>query len=171
MHLEIIQMGRRVYLFALMILCLAPTILLSEDTVVFVIRHAEKEGDTGDPPLSAKGKKRAAQLKETLKNLRLDKIYYTSALRAKETAQPLVDSGIAHDVYTTHEQTWIDSMLAENSGKRVLIVGHAPTVHQIVERISGKTTPAIGNRFDNLFVITISGSEKSVVRLSYGESN
>ena len=50
----------------------------AEETVFFVVRHTDKLNETDeDPPLSEAGKKRAEQLCDTLKNLRVDKIFHT----------------------------------------------------------------------------------------------
>src|SRR5689334_19798032 len=62
----------------------------ADDTVFFVVRHADKLNETDeDPPLSEAGKKRAQQLMQTLRNLRIDAIYRTKWLRSKQTAEPL----------------------------------------------------------------------------------
>lgn len=166
-----LHMMKRITLFVFLIVCIGSSSLLASDTVVFVVRHAEKASESGDSDLSEAGKKRATQLMETLKNLRVDAVYVTEALRTKMTAEPLRETlGIMLKEYSDPSQAWADGVLAEQRGKRVLIVGHAPTVPQIVSRLAGQDVSPIGNEYDNLFIVTVSGDKKSMVRLKYGSA-
>jgi len=143
----------------------------AEETVFFVIRHAEKMSETGDTPLSEAGKKRAKQLCDTLKNLRIDTIFHTDYLRTKQTAEPLATKlHITPNVYTESDQNWIDQLLSSQKGKRVLIVGHSDTAPQIAGRLAGKHVEEIGDEYDNLFIVVIADQQKSMLRLKYGAS-
>lgn len=144
----------------------------AEDTVFFVVRHAERASMESDPPLSSAGEKRAEQLRQTLENLNVNAIYHTDFIRTKATAQPLAAKmHITPEKYDDPTQTWVDDVISKQKGKRTLIVGHSDTVHKIVGRLTGKTIPEIGEHFDNLFIVVISDDGKSVVRLKYGVSN
>jgi broad specificity phosphatase PhoE len=150
----------------------APSLCSAEDTVFFVVRHAEKASMDSDPPLSTAGAKRAEQLRQTLENLNVNAIYHTDDIRTKATAQPLAAKmHITPEKYDDPTHTWVADVIAKQKGKRTLIVGHSDTVSTIVGRLTGKTIPEIGDHFDNLFIVVISDDGKSVVRLKYGESN
>lgn len=68
--------------------------------IVFLIRHGESignakglhQGQKNDFPLSKLGKEQSNYLKERLKNLKIDAIYSSDLLRAKETAEILSKS-------------------------------------------------------------------------------
>lgn len=146
----------------------------ADETVFFVVRHADKLNDTdANPPLSDAGKQRAQQLMQTLRNLRVDAIYHTDTLRSKQTAEPLVMK--LHNTPTEYSSEipvqalphWADSVLQSQKGKRVLIVGHSGTVEPIVEKLSGTHVEPISG-YDNLFIVIVSGQQKSMVRLKYG---
>ena len=141
------------------------------DTVFFVVRHAERVPGNGDVHLSADGLKRAEQLAQTLEHLGVNAIYRTNTIRATETAKPLATKlDITPAAYTDPTQQWIDNLVSTQPGKRMLIVAHSDTVHQIVGRLIGRDVPPIGDRFDALFIVVLSGNEKSMVRLTYGKS-
>jgi len=72
---------------------------MMEPAVLYLIRHAEPEfgggericlGRTYDPPLSEAGKKQAADLAEKIKACRLDAVYSSPMLRARQTADMLM---------------------------------------------------------------------------------
>src|SRR4051812_14941445 len=110
--------------------------LLAADTVFFVVRHAEKADETNDPHLSSAGAKRAEQLMQALENLRVDGIYTTAFRRTNETAQALATKRqLTPITYADPTKTWIDSIVAVEKGKRVLVVGHSDTVDVIINRL------------------------------------
>jgi broad specificity phosphatase PhoE len=147
----------------------------AEETVFFVVRHAEKVSDADDTPLSDAGKKRAEQLRDTLINLRIDAIYHTDTLRSEQTAEPLATKlGITPTKYpsgTPPEQLpqWANGILSSQKGKRILIVAHSGTVEPIVATLSGEAIDPISG-FDNLFIVVVSDQKKSLVHLKYGAS-
>jgi phosphohistidine phosphatase SixA len=161
-------------LFGLVLLGLTP-LQAGEDTVFFVVRHADKLSDTDDTPLSDAGKKRAENLRDTLTNLRIDAIYHTDTLRSKQTAEPLATTlHLAPTVYSSSIPLaelphWAEGLLSSQKGKRILIVGHSGTVEPIVKVLSGKQVDPIGG-YDNLFIVVVSDQLKSMVRLKYGAS-
>jgi broad specificity phosphatase PhoE len=146
----------------------------ADETVFFVVRHADKLNETDDnPPLSEAGKKRAQQLRDALKNLRVDAIYHTDTLRSKQTAEPLAAK--LHITATEYSSAipaqalphWVDSVLSTQKGKRVVIVGHSGTVEPIVKKLSGAEVEPISG-YDNLFIVVITDQQKPMVRLKYG---
>ena len=149
----------------------------ANSTLVIVIRHAEKETVSApDPPLSAAGEARAALLArmfgETQGAGRLDAIYISSALRNRMTAAPLASRlGIVPIVAPTDDPKGLaHRIVRENSGKRVLVIGHLNTVPQIVAALSGRSDiPPIGEQeFGTLYVVTVPRiGHPNVLRLSY----
>lgn len=134
-----------VFVVALLALWAVWVWFTANSTTVIVIRHAEKAAvSEPDPPLSAAGEARAAllarMLGETQGPGRLDAIYISSALRNRMTAAPLAGRlGITPIVASTDDPKGLaHRVLRENSGKRVMVIGHVDTVPDIVAALSGR---------------------------------
>lgn len=149
----------------------------ANSTMVIVIRHAEKESVSApDPPLSAAGEARAALLARMFGQPKgadgLDAIYISSALRNRMTAAPLAARlGIVPIVAPTDDSKRLARrVLRENSGKRVMIIGHVNTVPDIVAALSGRSDiPQIDEKeFGTLYIVTVPRiGHANVLRLSY----
>lgn len=142
----------------------------AEETVFFVVRHAERENSSTNSPLSAAGVKRSQQLMQTLEHLKVAAIYSTDFVRTKDTATPLAEKLVMDiGIYADPTEAWLAQVLEAQKGKGVLVVGHSNTVHHIVNRLTGHSLPELEeNEFDNLFIVIVNGDKKSVVRLKYG---
>lgn len=141
-------------------------------SVVYVVRHAEKASDVGDPPLSTTGVERSKALAEILKHANIKGIYTSEALRTKETAKPLAtNTGIeatavpGGDAHKTFER-----IRHNHPDEAVLIVGHSDTVGPLVRQWAMDAVITVGaNEFDRLFVVVPQGSGKvSWVEFRYG---
>ena len=151
--------------------------LTANSTVVIVIRHAEKEAISApDPELSEAGQARAALLVrmfgETPGAGRLDAIYTSSALRSRMTAAPLAARlGIVPIVAPSDDPKGLaHRIVRENSGKRVMVIGHANSVPDIVAALSGQSDiPPIGEEeFGTMYIVTVPRiGHANVLRLSY----
>ena len=149
----------------------------ANSTVVIVIRHAEKESVSApDPPLSAAGEARAALLERMFGQPQgaghLDAIYITSALRNRMTAAPLAAQlGIVPIVAPGDDPKGLARrILRENSGNRVMVIGHANTVPEIVAALSGRSDiPQIDEKeFGTMYIVTVPRiGRANVLRLSY----
>jgi phosphohistidine phosphatase SixA len=149
----------------------------ANSTVVIVIRHAEKESVSApDPPLSEAGQARAALLVrmfgETQGAGRLDAIYTSPALRNRMTAAPLAARlGIVPIVAPSDDpKALAHRIVRENSGKRVMVIGHTNTVPEIVAALSGRSDiPQIDEKeFGTLYIVTVPRiGHANLLRLSY----
>jgi broad specificity phosphatase PhoE len=148
----------------------------ANSTVVIVIRHAEKESVSApDPPLSAAGEARAALLARMFGQAgagRLDAIYITSALRNRMTAAPLAARlGIVPIVALADDpKAFAHRIVRQNSGKRIMVIGHANTVPAIVAALSGRSDiPQIEEKeFGTMYIVTVPRiGHPNVLRLSY----
>jgi broad specificity phosphatase PhoE len=149
----------------------------ANSTVVIVIRHAEKESVSApDPPLSEAGQARAALLVrmfgETQGAGRLDAIYTTPTLRNQMTAAPLAARlGIVPIVAPSDDpRALAHRIVRENSGKRVLVIGHTNTVPEIVAALSGRSdiAPIGESEFGTMYIVTVPRiGHANVLRLSY----
>jgi 2,3-bisphosphoglycerate-dependent phosphoglycerate mutase len=103
---------------------------------------------------------------------RLDAIYVSSALRNRMTAAPLAARlGIVPIVAPSDDPKGLaHRVLHENSGKRVMIIGHVNTVPGIVAALTGRSDiPQIDEKeFGSLYIVTVPRiGHANVLRLSY----
>jgi phosphohistidine phosphatase SixA len=136
----------------------------ANSTTVIVIRHAEKATvSEPDPPLSAAGEARAELLARMFGDTpgpgRLDAIYISSALRNRMTAAPLAGRlGITPVVAPTEDPKGLARrVLRENSGKRVMVIGHVNTVLDIVAALSDRRDipPLDEKDFGIMYIVTV----------------
>ena len=135
----------------------------ARDTLVIVVRHAEKStDDPEDPSLSEIGKQRAQALAAVLADSSVDAIYTTQLRRTRETAAPLAESlnleVQVRPIDGGNSATYADDLAAHiratHEGQTVLVVGHSNTVPAIVKALSGVEVPAIDEtEFTRLYVV------------------
>ena len=149
----------------------------ANSTTIVVIRHAEKDtANVADPALSPAGEARAALLARLFGNAqgpgRLDAIYVSDTLRSRMTAAPLAARlGIVPIVDGSEQpKGLVRRVLKENSGKRVIIVGHVNTVPEIVALLSDRSDiPKMDEHdFGAMYVVTVPRiGHANLVRLNY----
>lgn len=135
------------------------------DTVIVVVRHAEKAtDDPNDPALSDAGILRAQALAKALTRLPLSAAYATQYRRTQLTAEPAARAaGITvqvRPIVATDASSYAMAIAAlirsKHRGQNVLIIGHSNTVPEIVKALSAVTVDAIGeSEFDRIYVVTL----------------
>lgn len=140
-------------------------------TTFIVVRHAEREGNADK--LSAQGRDRAEMLRGLGKILNVSAVYSTNTQRTKNTVKPLVDDLDAKlELYSRTTGAWIEQVRREQAGGVVLIVGHSNTTGVIAGMLASKPAFAIGHdEYDAVFIVTVTESTASCVRLKYGTSS
>lgn len=143
----------------------------TRDTVVIVVRHAEKASDDPkDPSLSEAGQARAQLLAKALAGLPLSAAYSTQYRRTRLTAEPAAQAvGITvqvREANAANARTYADELLAlvrrQHRGGNVLVVGHSNTVPDIVKAFSGIAVEPLGDAdYDRVYVITLEKSGKA----------
>jgi broad specificity phosphatase PhoE len=149
----------------------------ANSTTIVVIRHAEKEaGVSVDPPLSSAGEARAAQLARMFGNIkgagRLDAIYISPTLRSRSTAAPLAArlAIVPIEAPADDPKGLARRVLRENSGRRVLVIGHINTVPEIVSTLAGRNdVPSIDEQdFGEMYIVTVPRiGHANLVRMTY----
>jgi phosphohistidine phosphatase SixA len=155
-------------LFALGLLA-GPAIADAQEAV-FVVRHAERADTSEDSLLSAAGQARAMRLAAILKDAGISRIFTTDRRRTVQTAAPVAAALTLTPIELPAND--LDGLLAQLRSSairdRVLVVGHSNTVPEIVRRLGVAASVAIGDEYDNIFiVIPREGSTASLVRLRY----
>jgi broad specificity phosphatase PhoE len=144
-------------------------------TTVIVVRHAEKVDDSSDPALSPAGLARATALADVLRDAGVQAIYTTQYQRTRDTAAPLARLlGLAPVIVETggaaadHGRAVAATVLAQEPGRTVLVVGHSNTVPAIVRGLGATDTGAIADdEYHNLFIVQIAGSGVRLIRARY----
>lgn len=133
-------------------------------TTVVIVRHAERSNDA----LTEDGEKRAETLAHMLNDSKVSVVFSTNTTRTRETVNNYADpKEIEIEIYTTVEEV-INLIKSQHVGKAVLVVGHSPTVPQIIEGLGVSSAPQIGNEYNNLFIVTIcSDGVASLTHLKY----
>lgn len=167
-------MVKRVLLAIALVIAFAAPALVSAQTTVILVRHAEKaDAPANDPPLTDAGRKRAQRLAEYLKGANVSVVYSTPFARARETAAPLADGSSAKLIETQVTNSYASGLVnrikAENAGQTVVVVGHSNTTPQLVKALTGVDVPAIPDSdYDNLYVVNIDAKGKaSLIRAKY----
>jgi broad specificity phosphatase PhoE len=152
------------------------TSLIAADTMIIVVRHAEKStDDPKDPSLSEQGNARANKLATVLKDANLKAVYTTQYKRTQQTGLPsATQAGLQLAVRPATKEntkTYTSDLLKEiqkkHRGETVLIVGHSNTVPEIVKLLSNVDVTPIGeNEFDRLYVITL-GKKPRLVSVTF----
>lgn len=162
---------------ALASLLIAPAPAPVGDTVVLVVRHAEKTGPSGDVPLSEAGQARARALVDIGRGAGVSAIITTQFQRTRQTGGALAESlGITPQVIDVrggvpeHAKAIADSVKARFAGKTVLVVGHSNTVPAIVHALGGPKYPDIcDDIYDDLFTVVLSADGAArVIHTRYG---
>jgi broad specificity phosphatase PhoE len=166
-------------IFISLFLMINLTIKAQKPTIIYLVRHAEKvtsDPNNKDPQLTEKGQKRAFDLAKKLKKQKIFAIYSTDFLRTKLTAQPIADKNkISLKIYDPKPlKTFVETLLQENKGKKILIVGHSNTVLETIEAIGGKRPieKILDNEYD--YFLTVKISVEGLVEVTvehYGEKN
>lgn len=147
------------------------------DTVVLVVRHAEKAGPSGDVPLSAAGEARARALVDIAREAGVSAIITTQFQRTRMTAAPTAQAlGIRGEVIEArggvpeHAKAIADAIRERYSGRAVLVVGHSNTVPAIVHALGGPKLPDIcDDYYDDLFTVIVAADGTArLVHAKYG---
>lgn len=143
-------------------------------TRLILIRHGERNEPTpanDDPHLSPAGLSRARTLVHVLAQARIAVIYRSRFLRTREMAKPLATRLGIEPVEANEAVELKNHILANHSGKTVLVIGHSNTVPELINLLGNQNLQEIpDDEFDNMFIVTILGPDKvAVIRLKYGE--
>ena len=141
--------------------------------VVYVVRHAEKAAQDGDPELSPAGRIRAMALSHLLARSRIVGLFATQYRRTQQTLEPL---SAAHGVpIETVEAGEVEKLIARIRATvgpgSIVVAGHSNTVPEIVGRLTGVEIEEITEtHYDGLFQVRLSeDADAELIQLKYGQ--
>ena len=152
--------------FALAACATAPA---APDTVIYLVRHAEKEAGP-DPSLTLTGRARAEILAQDLAGADLTAIWSTDYARTRETAAPAAHTaGLMVRIYDPGQPEAFAEQLKLTPGN-ILVVGHSNTTPALVEALGGDPGPPIdeATEYDRLYVVTVTGGRVTSELRRYG---
>ena len=128
---------------------------LSEGSVFFLVRHAEKADQSDDPPLTEQGRARARNLARLLKDAGVEKIYSSDFVRTLDTARPLASVlGLEVTSYDPRALPELAATLLAAPG-RYLVVGHSNTTPELAGLLGGEPgAPIPEDEYDRLYVVS-----------------
>ncbi len=142
-------------------------------SMVFVMRHADRYGTEPDPSITPEGQRQAEALARLLAEARITRIFVSEALRTSQTAAPA--AARFHVTPVTIDARKQDELIRQvreglRDGEATLVVGHRGSVPKIVKELSGKdVAPLAVGEYDRLVMVTIfAGGAASVVTLRFG---
>ena len=145
-------------------------------TKIYLVRHAEKTGNTANADLKApEGFARAVALKDSLHVKVITSVYSTNVPRTFHTAEAVALDHSLPVVFYANADSLADALVVKKN-KRFVVVGHSNTVPQMIRRLGldpGITGSIPDNDYDNLFVITLRWKKgtaiKTLEKKTYGE--
>lgn len=141
---------------------LTVNMLYSQETKIYLIRHAEKADSSSDPELSDKGKTRSERWGAYFKDKDISFIYTTPFNRTKQTIIPVARLE-GKKTMLVYEPAEMDLAMIANkhSGKNILIVGHSNTIPAYINKFIGevKYPDMTEDEYGNLYIITVKGKD------------
>ncbi len=145
-------------LFAAAVGVLAVLWTVQDTTTVIVVRHAEKQLDAGkDPLLTAAGIARAQHLAKQFGSAGLAAVYATPYHRTRDTAAPIAAAAGLQVITTDPKDVagLVATILADNHGQTVFVVGHSNTVGKIVQAFGGTAPDEFPEtEYDHIYIVT-----------------
>lgn len=138
--------------------------LLAQETVIVLLRHAEKthKGDTAE--LSVAGHRRAEQLPALLRPYNPSALFASHLRRTQQTLEPLSKAlSLPVQVYVRGEERALARrLLALHPGERMVVCGHSDTLGTLIEALGyPEPFPEITG-FDRFWVLRIQEGKSSV---------
>ncbi len=122
---------------------------------VYLIRHFEKQSQSEDPELTAKGHGRAKQLVKKLQNSDIQGIYSTRFHRTQQSATPLANH--LNLQINTYPGTSLENLAEriKTDKVNVLVVGHSNTTPTLISLLGGNAKPISESEYGELFKLQI----------------
>ena len=144
----------------------------SDVTIIYLVRHAEKQHNGKNPELTKEGRERAVKLSELLKSTTIDEIFSTDYLRTKQTLETIAnEKGLSITIYNPRELTSFAEMLKRDFvGKKIVVSGHSNTTPSLVNLLIGDSVYENINEdeYGYFFIVTLSkDKDPKVLRLKY----
>jgi phosphohistidine phosphatase SixA len=155
-------------LLILSLFLISAAALAQDSGKIFVVRHAEKESNAADTPLSSQGRARAQCLAETLKDAHISAVLTTQYIRTKQTAEPTANQAHAQEESFDAKSLSQIATAAREAAKNgnVLIVGHSNTIPQLMLALGAASVTIPDTAYDQLFILN-AADPKQLITVHY----
>lgn len=156
-------------IFAAALVCVFASSVINADSVIYLVRHAEKQSDgTHDPSLTKAGHERADTTAKHLANANLKMIFSTDYKRTQETAAPTAKmTGLP---VISYDPRALEAFATElkDTAKSSLVVGHSNTTPVLVNFLAGTNYPLLeDHQYDHLYVVTLKEDGSASVAIEF----
>ena len=135
---------------------------------VYLVRHADKAPEQGDPdvPLSDAGRARATALAASFAGRHVEAIYATHLRRTQQTVAPLAErQDLEIRVLPASDTARLVARLrAAHCGKDVLVAGHSNTLPEIMAGLGVSPAPVIADDEYGVVYLVQPGHDGPTVR-------
>ena len=141
----------------LLLFCGPALALLAQDTVVILVRHAEKVSEAADAELSESGHRRAERLVAPLAPWKPAALFSSDRKRTQQTLAPLAKVlGIAIQVRKAGDEALLAAhLLNEWKGRTTVVCGHSNTVGPVAVALGLKQAFPEVKGYDRYWVIRV----------------
>jgi len=140
-------------------------------TTLFIVRHAEKVGESSDAPLSDVGRERAQTLAWMLRDVSFDAVYSTDFARTRDTVAATAKANQKKlSFYSPRPGLLKKKIEAQHGGQTLLISGHSNTVPALLAELGTPIKEEVLPGYDALFVVTLNPAHgATMLKLHYPE--
>lgn len=176
---------KRIVASGLLFCCIPLSLLVAlprggDVTTIIVVRHAERDTQKVDPPISVAGRERAQVLAQLLGSAGISAIYTTDYLRTQQTVQPLALAlGLRFEQVAAenrdlkeHVADLLKRISTRNTGQVVLVASHSNVVPLILQELGVEFREEIAmHQYDDLFIVSRrSNGTATLLRLKFGKA-
>lgn len=141
-------------------------------SVLYLVRHAEKELKGKNPALTAEGAQRAERLANILSDARLDAIYSSDYLRTLSTAAPTAKQKDLEIVkYNPRKlDDFVETFYKNEKPQHLLVVGHSNSTPNLLNLFAGKKVyeHIPESDYNRFFIVVTTGAGKiRITELTY----
>jgi broad specificity phosphatase PhoE len=141
------------------------------EVTILLVRHGEKADDgTSDPPLTERGRERAACLAEQLVDFAPTHLFATPYRRNRETIEPLAAATklVPTVIDPKDGDAWQRALRRLSPGSRAVVVGHSNSLPGLVTALGGELSGLDGegnlphDQYDRLVLVVRYASGRSM---------
>ena len=149
----------------LFLLSMVPSSIAAQDGdgmfTIYLVRHAEKQSDSNDPPLTECGVERSESLSTLFDAVPFDAVYSTDYKRTQSTALPTaMDQGLMIQSYEPDALGKIAEELIRN-GQDALVVGHSNTTAVLAGMLVGEEMGAFDESiYNRVYQVVVSKDDR-----------
>ncbi len=131
-------------------------LLAAQDTVVLLVRHAEKVSEEADPDLSEAGRERARRLTALFAPFKPVALFASHRKRTQQTLEPLAKAlGLPVQVRKGGEEAALARELLDAwKGRTIVVCGHSNTVGPLAAAL-GSAPFAEPKGYDRYWIVRI----------------